>query len=145
MDELIKELAQARAAAANAKENLKQLEAELLNNPVYIQLKETASEIADTVSQMEEHIKAEAKTQFALDGNKKPHAAVTIKMFSTVSILHEPTAREWCFSNFRPALKLDTKTFENAVKDGNVPIDIATASEEPRAQIASDLSKYLAE
>ena len=35
--------------------------------------------------------------------------AVTVKWFRAVKIASEEKAREWCFTNFRPALKLDTR------------------------------------
>ena len=48
-------------------------------------------------------------------------------------------AREWCFTNFRPALKLDTKTFEEAVTDGQIPNTIAQSDTEARVRIAKQL------
>ncbi len=143
MENKIKELAQARASLAYAKDKARILEAELLSNPVYVQLKGTIQTIADTISQMEESLRAAALESFALDGNKKPHPAVTIKMFSSVKIANEESATEWCFANFRPALKLDAKIFEKAAKDGNVPSGLVVVGEEPKAQIATDLSEYV--
>ena len=65
--------------------------------------------------------------------------AVTVKWFRAVKIASEEKAREWCFTNFRPALKLDNKTFEKAVKDGSIPVELATVSKEAHAQIATQL------
>jgi hypothetical protein len=64
---------------------------------------------------------------------------VTVKNFTVVTISDEAKAREWCLTNFRPALKLDAKTFEKAAKDGTVPADLATITKEARAQIATKL------
>jgi hypothetical protein len=143
MESQIRELAKARVTLANSKEQLSVLEKQLLDNPIYIQLKATVGETSATVSQMEEAVRSAALESFRADGNKKPHPAVSIKIFQTTKILDEDAAREWCFANFRPALKLDAKTFEKAAKDGNVPAELVTIGEDPRAQIATDLDEYL--
>ena len=64
---------------------------------------------------------------------------VKVKMFTVVTEYDKAKAREWCFANFRPALMLDEKTFEKAVKDGNIPAELATVIKEARAQIATKL------
>lgn len=65
---------------------------------------------------------------------------VKVKKFKVVEIADENKAREWCFTNFRPALKLDTKAFEKASKDGNIPHELATVKDEYRAEIATKLA-----
>lgn len=72
------------------------------------------------------------------DGVELPER-VKVKMFTVISEYDKTAAREWCFMNFRPALMLDEKTFEKAVKDGNIPADLATVIKEARAQIATKL------
>jgi hypothetical protein len=64
---------------------------------------------------------------------------VSIRNFSVVNILDTRKAFDWCLKNFTPALKLDTKTFEKAAKDGNVPEELATVTLDPRPQIAAKL------
>ena len=46
-------------------------------------------------------------------------------------------------TNFTPALKLNTAMFEKAAKAGTIPAELAKVDTEPRAQIDSDLSKFL--
>ena len=64
---------------------------------------------------------------------------VAVKMFTVVEIPDELKAKEWCIAHFTPALKLDSKVFEKAAKDGNIPAELATVSKEARAQIATKL------
>ena len=64
---------------------------------------------------------------------------VTVKNFTVVNVSDELKAKEWCIDHFTPALKLDSKVFEKAAKDGNIPAELATVSKEYRAQIASKL------
>lgn len=64
---------------------------------------------------------------------------VTVKMFTVVAVPDELKAKDWCIAHFTPALKLDSKVFEKAAKDGNIPADLATVSKEARAQIATKL------
>jgi len=64
---------------------------------------------------------------------------VTVKMFTVVDEYDEQKAKEWSLSHFTPAIKLDTKIFEKAVKDGNIPAELATTHKEARAQIATKL------
>jgi hypothetical protein len=91
------------------------------------------------VDGLEAAIRDLAISEYQASGNKKPHELVQIKIFRIVDILNRAAAREWCFLNFRPALSLDDKKFEQAAKDGSVPAELATVAEEPRAQIAKDL------
>jgi len=139
----ISNLASMRVFAANVKAAKNDFETALLDNAEYKRLVESAKMFADKVAELEVEIKKAAGEVYAVDGNKNPHPAIAIKIFSAVKILDESAAREWCFANFRPALKMDTRIFEKAVKDKSVPIELATVSDDPRAQIASDLGEHL--
>ena len=130
--------------AAQAKADMSALLESVKESPAYAALFE-ALKAADTESgELREALKQEFSIRFGEDGNKKPHPAIQIKEFDVVQILDKERAREWCLANFRPALKLDEKTFEKAAKDGTIPADLAMVSKEPRVQIASDLSDYAA-
>ena len=59
---------------------------------------------------------------------------LTAKSF-TVYKYDEASARDWCFDNLRPALKLDGKTFEQMAKSGNIPAEVVTVEKETRIQI----------
>ena len=66
-------------------------------------------------------------------------ARIQIKNFTVVTIMDELKAKDWCIAHFTPALKLDSKVFEKAAKDGNIPTELAEVTKEARAQIATKL------
>ena len=139
LDNFVRQLAEARKSYDEVKAQADDMMANFKETPAYKEaalLKEKASM---EVSNLEESIKQVAMTQYVMYGNKKPHEAVQVKIFSVVEIPDESAAREWSFTNFRPALKLDTKVFEKATKDGSIPAELATVSEEPHVHIATKL------
>ena len=139
LDNLVKQLQLARNRQEVAKAERDTLLEQLQATPEWKEKYAAHEEVKTLVENLETDIKEMAVAEYKTSGNKKPHEAVQIKLFSTVDILNEAAAREWCFLNFRPALKLDTNTFEKAAKDGSIPAELATVSEEPRAQIATKL------
>lgn len=113
----------------------------LKNTPTFVyyeDLKAGIKEVDGYITQLENEIRAEAVDAFKA-GTKQPHEKVKIEMHTIVKPYNEANAREWCFTNFRPALVLDTKAFEKAAKDGQIPANIAETDTEPRAKIASKL------
>lgn len=136
------ELARARAREEEAKLKQDEMIEALKNSAEWLSLQGKRDNAREHKESLEAEIKAEALATFTATGTKKQEG-VTIKEFTVVKISDESQAREWCMTNFRPALKLDTKTFEKAAQDGTVPAELATVTTEPRAQIATDLSKYL--
>jgi hypothetical protein len=89
------------------------------------------------VADLESGLRKQALALWKEDYELPPQLAV--KQFTVVEIPDPSQAREWCFNNFRPALKLDTKVFEKAAKDGSIPAELALVSKEARAQIATVL------
>lgn len=142
MNEKLKLLAQARAAEETAKDKQNKIIEGVKTTDDWTAAQYVRDTARQLIEKLEDEIKVEALATFSSTGTKKQEA-VTIKEFAVVTIKDEALAREWCMTNFRPALKLDTKTFEKAVKDGTVPDVYATVTTEPRAQIATDLSEYL--
>jgi len=138
-DQTIQELKKAREEAEALKETAKGILEVVEKSPAYMEASDKARKAADYVLALESQIRHDALASFQLYGNKLVHNKVEIKIFLVVEPYDETVAREWCFTNFRPALKLDTSTFEKAAKDGNIPADLATVIEEPRAQIAKKL------
>jgi len=123
-----------KSVAAKMYENLK-------NDPAffhYESVKEGNKKMDAAITQLENDIRAEAVAIYKA-GTKQPHEKVKIENHTIVKPYNEANAREWCFTNFRPALALDTKTFEKAAKDGQIPANIAETDSEPRAKIASKL------
>jgi len=138
-DQTIQELKQAREEAEALKATAKGMLEVVEKSPAYIEASDKARKAADYVLELESHIRHTALTEYADTQDKHPRSEIEIKLFKVVDILNDVAAREWCFLNFRPALKLDTKTFEKAAKDGSIPTELATVSEEPRVQIATKL------
>lgn len=74
-------------------------------------------------------------------GNKAPALGVSVKIFQTLD--YDPKeALKWAMSH-QVALSLDKKSFEGFAKA--TPLDFVSVNDEPRAQIATDLSKVLEE
>ena len=105
-------------------------------------------ELLDAVSQAEEDVAAkEAQLReltlqvFAFTDNKTPAEGVSVKVFSKLE--YDPKeALKWSMSH-QVALKLDAPIFENLAKAA--PMDFVQTKDEPRAQIAQDLSAALKE
>ncbi len=123
-----------KSVAAKMYENLK-------NDPAffhYEDMKERNKKMDAAITQLENEIRTEAVAVYKA-GVKQPHEKVKIENHTIVKPYNEANAREWCFTNFRPALALDTRTFEKAAKDGQIPSNIVETDTEPRAKIASKL------
>ena len=140
----------ARLAKARQFENLcvlarKDALAEFEASEYYQTLMVQAAEAQKDVILFTEQLKEEAISKFGVDLDKKPeHGGYEIKMSTKVTMnFEEPVIREWCFANYRPALKLDMKLVEKAAKDGTLPVDFSSVQEEPKVYIKSDLSKFI--
>ena len=145
MIDTIKALAKARQFEELTKKAKQDAVAEFEASPFYQALMVQAADAQKDVIMFTEQLKEEAVSQYGVDLDKKPeHGGYEIKMSSKV-IMHneEPVIREWCFENFRPALKLDMKVVEKAAKDGNLPPDMSSVVEEPKVYVKSDLSGFL--
>jgi len=110
---------QAKARTEYAEADSKQAQADEAVISLENEIKKIALDLAEICAELPERVK--------------------VKMFAVVTPYDKVAVREWCFSNFRPALVLDEKTFEKAVKDGNIPADLAQVVKEARAQIATKL------
>ena len=139
--ELITRLAKARKYLEEAKADKETLWLAFQDTDDWKEAEENLRYAKETVQLLEAQAKEEALLQYNQDGNKEPHPAVKIKTF-TVLDYDDQQAVAWCHMNFKPALKLDTKLFE-ALKKSNALPDFVDIKEEPRAQIASNLSAYL--
>ena len=140
---LLHDLHLTRIGGERAKTEMMALIEQVKSMSAYMQAYKAAEEYAGEAREITQEIEALCLPQFEADGNKHPHNAITIKEFDVVSIPVTASAREWCFTNLRPALKLDVKIFEKFVLSGNVPAELASVTKEPRVQIAQDLTKYL--
>jgi hypothetical protein len=118
-DAKAKIIEQAKARAEYAEADSKQAQADEAAVSLENEIKKIALDLAELCAELPERVK--------------------VKMFAIVTPYDKVAARDWCFVNFRPALALDEKTFEKAVKDGNIPAELATVIKEARAQIATKL------
>lgn len=146
IEQKLAKLAEARAERDEAKLAAKnELEFFVNNDEDYVRAAKRAQRQSEIVEELEAEVKDWAIAHF--DGtNKAVHPKVTIKSFDVTKVTYDPTrAHAWCLTNFTPALKLDTKTFEKAALSGTIPAEVVTVTpeKENRAQIATDLSEYL--
>lgn len=143
MQALLQELAYKRYEVDALDGNIKLLEERLQSNPEWQQLismKSKKKEIEAEQTGLEGYVREHAVRMF--DGqNKQVNDVVQIKVFDVVVVKDEKAALVWASANMPKALKLDRRTFDSAVK--NLELDFIEVKEEPKAQIASDLSKYL--
>jgi hypothetical protein len=94
----------------------------------------------DKQADAETEVRKEALAAYEETGDKKPHPAVPIKMY-TVLEYEEANALDYAREHLPKALKLVKRTFEKAAKV--LELDFVTVTQEPRATIARDLSEYL--
>ena len=145
MIDLLKSLAKARRLEELTKLAKQDAVAEFEASPFFQALQVNHAEAVAKTNELTEQLKQDGIDIYNLDGEKKPeHGGYEIKMSTKVTMnFEEPVIREWCFSNYRPALKLDMKLVEKAAKDGTLPVDFSSVSEEPKVYIKSDLSGFL--
>jgi len=145
MIDLLKSLAKARRLEELTKLAKQDAVAEFEASPFFQALQVNHAEAVAKTNELTEQLKQDGIDIYNLDGEKKPeHGGYEIKMSTKVTMnFEEPVIREWCFSNYRPALKLDMKLVEKAAKDGTLPVDFSSVSEEPKVYVKSDLSGFL--
>jgi hypothetical protein len=139
LETLISQLALARERTMVTRETVCSMTRQLQESSDFIAVSKIAEEARANEAALDAALREYALKQHAVDGNKHPHEKIEIKNFTVVEIPNAEAAREWSFTNFRPALKLDTKVFEKAAKDGSIPVDLARIIEEPRILISSKL------
>uniref|UniRef100_A0A6M3LAG7 Uncharacterized protein n=1 Tax=viral metagenome TaxID=1070528 RepID=A0A6M3LAG7_9ZZZZ len=102
---------------------------------------DTARDTANAVNEAENLLRELTIKAYQDTGNKAPALGVSVKLFQTLD--YDPKdALKWAMSH-QIALSLDRKSFEGFAKA--TPLDFVTVKEEPRAQIATDLSKVISQ
>ena len=137
IENLLDQLKTAREHAQGLRDERRQMIEEVQATAAYKALSEAGAEADETTAELEADIRIRAVNIYS--ASIKLPERVTVKKFTIVHIPSELSAKTWCIDNFTPALKLDTKVFEDAAKKGNVPEVLATVSAEFRAQIATKL------
>lgn len=137
-------LAIASKSASDAKAELDAMRQALEESDEWQRAQKRLDEAKELQDQLAEDIKAGALDEYATTGDKKPHPAVQVKLFSKLQY-DEQQAYEYCLDSLPQALKLDKRTFEQYAKGVAkvAPVAFVETVFEPRAQIASDLSEYL--
>jgi hypothetical protein len=142
-DKLIEQLAWARYRLEGQGAEEQGLEDEIKMTEAGIRLDACREEQAETrkvIADLESQIRTEALAVYAADGNKRPHTAVSIKEFTVLD--YDPKlALEYCVTHWPAALKLNATAFEKISKIARP--EFVTEHVEPRAQIATDLSRYV--
>ena len=153
LDQLVEQLAQARAAAEKADTDQASLELEvdaLVEQHFGARIKNAdvaCDEAAERVFDLTAQVRQAALAAFEQTGDKKPNAAVQIKEYVLITY-EDAAALEFCRKVAPNALKLDRRAFEKIAKlgieaGGQFVPDFVTVTKEPRATIASNLSPWL--
>jgi len=138
LDDLVSELAQARAEAAEAHARL----VALMASAAIIEAQADEHFAKERVADLEDAVRKAALEEYVGSGNKHPHPAIAVRINKR---LHYDVgvALKYCREHFDAAVKvmLDAKVFEKAAP--SLGLDFVEVVEEPQATIASDLTDYL--
>lgn len=148
--ERLQELARARAVAAEMGGAAGSREAELWATPQWQARQEAYrvwKEQNEKISALECELRDWGIRHYTATGNKAPVKGLIVKLFRLVQY-EEANVLAWCKEHASVLIipaSLDKKQFEKAVVSGLAFVSEAPAIiiEEPRSQIASDLSGYL--
>jgi len=137
LSEQIKKVAEVRQSAKTLSE-AKKASLEKWEDENRVLLEAIADSIA-RVAEEEAKLRELTLQAYQATGEKIPAPGVSVKVFQTLNY-NPQEALDWALQH-KIALTLDKKSFENIAK--NTPLDFVTINEEPRAQIATDLSEYV--
>ena len=102
----------------------------------YKSLLDSVTATSELVAEEEAKLRALTLQAYEQTGNKAPALGVSVKIFQTLD--YDPKeALKWAMAH-QIALSLDKKSFETFAKA--TPLEFVTIGEEPRAQIATELS-----
>ena len=143
VDTMLFELAQLRKKHQEAQDAAKRTQEVLETDPLYQKVqsfKTDAAQISELVDKLETDIRNVSVGEFT-DNGVKDLGGVQIKIFVTLEY-DEDEAVNYCLEHQHAnLLKLNKTGFEKVAKE--LKPEFVTIKEEPRAQIASDLSEYL--
>ena len=142
MDDLIRILATERKRLAEDNEKVTAAMKMVEATPLWADWK-TARGLAEqsraVVADLEEQVRAAAVACYDNTGNKHPHAAVEIKLFTVYD--YDPLkAKQYAVEHLPTALSLDTRKFQRAAEV--LDLDFVKIGKEARAQIAADLADW---
>ena len=129
----IKQVARARQEAQRlTDEKMAKLKAWEDENQVFLDAVKSASEYRNEQENLLRELTLEVYRE---TGEKKPVEGVNVKIFQKL-LYNQEEAKDWCLEH-RVALKLDAPVFEKLAQAEKLPF--VTITEEPRAQIATNL------
>jgi hypothetical protein len=140
--QLIATLAQARENHDQAYSDLKVMEDIFHLSPEWLSATSNLEQAAANLSKADADFRQEALATYGIDHLNKADA-YEIKITKSITIPDENAAIAWCRTNFTPALALNKKVFETAVKAGSIPVDMGFALDVPKVFIKSDLREYI--
>lgn len=142
VSELVKDLAVARKNEAEEKAILDSINAEI--QAQYGERLELAQKYLSTaridVADAEAKLEKAVSDQYKVDGNKKPHPALMVKIYTVLE--YDPgVALDYCRQHLPNAVKLDKAQFEKVAKVAG--LHFVEAKDDPRLTIARDLSQWI--
>ncbi len=140
MQHLVAVAAQAARVKANAEAELKVKQSAF--NATHAALIERVNTTKQTAKIADAELREAAIVQFAQDGEKKPHPAVTFKMFTAVEY-DVVYALEWAKKYAHCVLTVDDHLYEALLKSDLFADMPGTVSEVARPTVKRDLSAYL--
>jgi len=140
MNELLLQLKIARNAVKNHADHITKIEEEISNTELGIELidyqrKKLGS--FEAVTRLENQIRELGIAKYLENQDKHPHPKVEIKIFTNVEVINQEKALKWAVDNDPSAVKLNANKL--AKDAGKLELDFLKKTEEPRAQIASNL------
>lgn len=142
----LEQLAEARNAWEQTKDELDWMLDNLKQKPEWIKLAELAESARTQIEILETDLRTATLETYAETGNKKPHPALSVRVNTRLE--YDPVLiRQWCIENLPQALTLDKKALEKYAKGvaDIAPVPGLTITRQPQATIASDLTAYLVE
>lgn len=138
IDEMLAQLKDTREKAAFYRAEANAILNNAKNSPNFELADQAAKEAQENIEALEVKIKANALLDYRINQNKHPHPKVDIAMRKKFNITDPIKVLLWVKNNLADALIYDEKKIKNyATKIG--PIDGTELTEEPNAQIASEL------
>lgn len=142
LEEQLNELARMRAALVEMQE-----QRDLAYQAVLLTLEgqqwqhcsEQVTRLKAAVAGLEASVRESALEAYSATGERRPAHGVEIKLYTTVVIPDGDRAEDWTRTHLPGVLRWDRKKFEQAVKAGLVPEDIAHIAKTPKATIARTL------
>lgn len=143
VDTMLFELAKLRVLQNEAHQNVAEVDERIKCLPEIIEREAkqlTEKSILEQIAGLEKDLREVALEEYAINKHKDL-GGVQIKIFTSLEY-DENIAVNYCLEHkHNTLLKLDKRGFEKVAKE--LKPEFVTVKEEPRAQIATDLSEYL--